>query len=60
MNKLIKLLGYEDYFFTIGKNNEYNTTSKTELHALNDETYRVVGALNCITYLIKYRIKNSY
>lgn len=56
MNKLIKFLGLEDYFYFVCRYNEYNTTGKLELHSLNSDSYNAVGILNSAKCILKYKI----
>jgi hypothetical protein len=52
LNKLIKCLGAEDYFYVINPKSEYNTTGKYELHSLNSEKPLVIGYLRILKVLI--------
>lgn len=56
MEKLIKFLGLEDYFYFVNRDSEYNTTGKLELHSLNSEGYDALGVLDSVKWIIKYKI----
>lgn len=52
INKLIKFVGEEDYYFIVHKKNEYNTTGKTELHSLESIEPILTGSYKIIKALI--------
>lgn len=52
---VIRLLGIGDYFQAIPKSSKYNTSGKTELWALNDESYVAIGVYDCLRTILDYR-----
>lgn len=57
LQKVIEKLKLEDYYFSVDKNNQHNSTGKTELWTLNSDKPVAVGYKNCIDELYLY-VKN--
>lgn len=54
---IIKKLDGDDYYYVVGKNNEFNITGKMELQSLNSENYHCTGRINCILYVLGSRLE---
>lgn len=53
---VIRALGLDDYLYALGKSDEFNTSARIELHALNSDGPVAVGSVSAVKYVVLYWI----